>query len=79
LVFVFGILNFADAPYKPSGSDGGYCGKFGKPHTKSEYNKLKDWEATLFISWPFGIISAFVLNQHRKANKNTGKSLLKRD
>ena len=59
-VLLYGFINFIDAPYKPC-SPGPYCGKTKKPHTREEYEAFRRWEATLFISWPFGLAVAFTL------------------
>jgi hypothetical protein len=69
LVFIYGLVKFPDAPYKPCGSIEGYCGKTGKPHTESEFRQSKAWERTLLISFPFALASAIVLRRQRMARK----------
>jgi hypothetical protein len=49
-LLVYGFIKFPDAPYSRCSAAEGYCGKSGKPHTKSEHEALKIWEKTLFGS-----------------------------
>jgi len=58
VVFLYGIANFPDAPYKFC-VNGPYCGKTGKYHSFETYSNWKQWEKIFFSCLPFGIFSGF--------------------
>lgn len=68
-VFLYGIANFPDAPYKFC-VNGPYCGKTGKYHPLETYSKWKQWEKFFFICFPFGIISGFGVKHLVKIKSN---------
>ena len=68
-IFIFGLVSFPDAPYKPCNSSEGYCGKGGRSHTLAEYELQHTWEKVLFASWPFGMLAAYFLCRKKKASQ----------
>jgi hypothetical protein len=52
---VYGVYNFPDAPIRQAA--GGYVGKYGKPHTREEFEAFVLWKSVMFVAFP----SAFVL------------------
>jgi hypothetical protein len=65
LWFVVGGVRFMDGVH-PCGVDQ-YCGKFGWPHSKQEYEAFRFWQTTLFALWPFVIVSMGVLGWMQRA------------
>ena len=55
LIFFSGIVPFYDATI--SARDGGFYGKWGIPHSKSQYKWFKRWETAIMVLWA----SVFVL------------------
>ncbi len=68
LWFLVGVVRFMDGPIHPCGVDR-YCGKFGWPHTKEEYEAFRFWVATLFIIWPGVMASAGILKWMQLAER----------
>ena len=64
-VFVYGLLEYPDAPIRPCTGSSGFCGKQGQPHTYSEYRQFESWQTTLIVVWPVGMLIAFLLNRKR--------------
>jgi hypothetical protein len=64
-VFVYGMLMYSDAPFKAC-ADGPYCGKTHRHHTEAEYHSFIQWQTALFVSWPFGMVAAYVLRRQKK-------------
>jgi hypothetical protein len=64
-LFVFGLLSYPDAPYRPCDGTSGYCGKSGRPHTKKEFESQQTWERLVLFSWPIGIIAGIYLTRRR--------------
>jgi len=72
IVLIYGYLRFPDQPIIPCTSGAaGFCGSHGQPENAAAYHAFVMWQQTLFISWPFGMISAALLyvkgRQRRKA------------
>lgn len=61
-----GFLSFPDSPIKPCGNLNGtqFCGRYGAPHSIDDYENFKLWERLLFITWPFGLFSAYYLKKN---------------
>ncbi len=66
-LLLYGFVRFPDAPLHICPS--GYCGKQGQPHTLSEYSDFRVWERTLFICWPIGMVTLFLLQRWTRDDK----------
>ena len=55
-------VTFWDSLYRPCNSAEEYCGKYGQPYTKAEYEAQQSWEKILFGPWPFGIFASLFLS-----------------
>ena len=64
-VFVYGLLEYPDAPIRPCTGSLGFCGKQNQPHSLLEYRQFLTWQAALVILWPLGLLSLFLLNRKR--------------
>jgi hypothetical protein len=59
-VFVYGFINFPDAPIRPCGV-GQFCGKSSALYPEEKYQAFVDWTTALIVSIPFGVASGFLL------------------
>lgn len=66
LWFFTGVGRFMDAPIRPCAIHG-YCGKFGWPHSKEQYEAFNFWELTLFAIWPLVVVSMGLLGWMQRA------------
>ena len=60
-VFFFGFLRFPDAPLHACQGPGGYCGKYGKPHSAAEFRGFTLWQNLLFVLWPLGMVAILLI------------------
>ena len=65
-ILIYGFARYPDAPPHLCGEDK-FCGKQGQAHTRVEYAAFQLWERLLMFSWPFGMLSAFVLARRKQA------------
>jgi hypothetical protein len=54
---VYGAYNFPDAPLRQTA--GGYVGKYGKPHTREEFEAFVRWKSAMFVAFPAAFLFAF--------------------
>jgi hypothetical protein len=54
---VYGAYKFPDAPIRQSGE--GYAGKYGKPHTREEFEAFVTWKSVMFVAFPSAFVLAF--------------------
>jgi len=62
---VYGFIMYPYAPIKPC-EENMYCDKRHGEHTLVEYEQFRYWENILFISWPFGIVSGYLIRKNRR-------------
>ncbi|KJC35881.1 hypothetical protein UP09_32435 [Bradyrhizobium sp. LTSP885] len=62
-VFFYGMVRFPDAPLHECAT--GFCGKQGQPHTIADYRAFNAWQTTLFVIWPFGLVSLYLLQRDK--------------
>lgn len=65
----YGVYNFPDAPIRPSG--GGYAGKTGRPHTRSDYERYLNWSVVMWTTFPAAFVAgaAFAYSDARDRRK----------
>lgn len=54
---VYGVYNFPDAPLRRAGE--GYVGKYGKPHTREEFEAFVRWKSAMLVVFPSAFVLAF--------------------
>jgi hypothetical protein len=64
-VLAYGLWMYPDAPFKAC-VDGPYCGKRHTIHSESDYQGFIRWQATLFISWPFGMVAVYLIRREKQ-------------
>ena len=62
---VYGFITYPYAPIKPCRNDL-FCDKRHNEYTQVEYEQFRYWEMVLFMSWPFGIASGYVIRKRRR-------------
>jgi hypothetical protein len=63
----YGFINYPYAPIKPC-EHRVYCDKRHNEYTQAEYERFRYWETGLFMSWPFGMASAYVMRRRRRTS-----------
>jgi len=61
----YGFVTYPHAPIKPCG-DNAYCDKRHAAYTEAEYEAFRRWQTILFVSWPFGIASGYLIRRKRQ-------------
>ena len=64
-IYAYGFIRFPDSPIHPC-PEHGYCGKLGQPHTEDEYVAFSHWQTLLFVVWPVGMLSFYLISRKRK-------------
>ena len=54
---VYGAYNFPDAPIRRAGE--GYVGKYGKAHTREEFEAFVLWKSVMVVVFPSAFVFAF--------------------
>jgi hypothetical protein len=66
----YGFLTYPHAPITPCGING-FCDKRHGEHTLEEYERFRFWEMMLFLSWPFGMASGYVIQKRHRQSSRT--------
>jgi hypothetical protein len=61
----YGFFMYPNAPIKPCGNST-FCDKRHTEHTKAEYEQFSYWEMVLVMSWPFGMVSGYVIRRRKR-------------
>ena len=61
----YGFITYPYAPIKPCDQNM-YCDKRHAEHTQAEYEGFRFWERLLFISWPFGMASGYLIRRQKR-------------
>ena len=69
---VYGVYNFPDAPIRRAGE--GYVGKYGKPHTREEFEAFVRWKSVMFVAFPSAFVLAFAFAWADGAGRRRRKS-----
>ena len=69
---VYGVYNFPDAPLRRAGE--GYVGKYGKPHTREEFEAFGRWMSVMFVAFPSAFVLAFAFALADGAGRRRRKS-----
>jgi hypothetical protein len=69
---VYGAYNFPDAPIRQAGE--GYVGKYGKPHTREEFEAFGRWRTLMFVAFPSAFVLAFAFALADGAGRRGRKS-----
>lgn len=69
---VYGVYNFPDAPLRETRE--GYVGKYGKPHTREEFEAFTRWKSVMLVVFPSAFVFAFALALADGASRRRLKS-----
>ena len=65
-VALYGTTHYPDAPFGTCKTGVGYCGKWGSPHSKTEFDRFLLWQNTLCVSGAFLFLGVLLANKGRK-------------
>ena len=67
-IFFYGIIRFPDGPIRMVDKNL-YQGKQGQTHTLEDFQKYKNWETSVTIVWPIGMLSLAFLKNCKKRSE----------
>jgi hypothetical protein len=70
----YGFLTYPYAPIKPCGTYT-FCDKRHVEQTRQEYERFRYWEMLLFMSWPAGMVSGFVIRKRHRQLLNVKENV----